>query len=45
MSDRHAAEDRDDLAREQRRERREREEWLDDDRDTYHTTDPESLPR
>lgn len=44
MSDHHTAADRDELAREQRRERREREEWLDDERDTYHTTDPESLP-
>jgi len=37
--DRHAAEDRDDLAREQRRERREREEYLEDERDTYNTED------
>ena len=43
--DRHTADDRDDLAREQRRERREREEYLEDERDTYHATDPESLPR
>ena len=43
--DRHTADDRDELAREQRRERREREEYLEDERDTYHTTDPESLPR
>ena len=37
FDDRHAAEDRDDLAREQRRERREREEYLEDERDTYRT--------
>jgi len=37
MSDRHTAEDRDDVAREQRQERREREEWLEDERDTYKT--------
>ena len=37
--DRHAAEDRDDVAREQRRERREREEYLEDERDTYNTED------
>jgi hypothetical protein len=39
MSDRQAAEDRDELAREQRRERREREEYLEDERDTYNTED------
>jgi hypothetical protein len=38
MSDRQAAEDRDDLAREQREQRRMREEWLEDERDTYGTT-------
>lgn len=37
--DRNAAEDRDDLARDQRRERREREEYLEDERDTYNTQD------
>lgn len=37
--DRHAAADRDDLALEQRRERREREEYLEDERDTYGTED------
>lgn len=39
MSDRQAAEDRDDLAREQRRERRERQEYLEDERDTYGKQD------
>ena len=43
--DRHTADDRDDLAREQRQRQMEREEYLEDERDTYHTTDPESLPR
>ena len=43
--DRHTADDRDELAREQREQRRMREEYLEDERDTYHTTDPESLPR
>ena len=38
FDDRHAAEDRDDLAREQREQRRMREEWLEDERDTYGTT-------
>lgn len=37
--DRHTAADRDDLAREQRRERRERDEYLEDERDTYGTED------
>ena len=37
--DRHTAEDRDDLAREQRRERREREEYLTEERETYGTED------
>jgi hypothetical protein len=37
--DRHAAEDRDDLAREQRRNRIEREEYLEDERDTYGATE------
>ncbi len=37
--DRHAAADRDDLAREQRRQRREREDYLEDERDTYGTTE------
>jgi hypothetical protein len=37
--DRHTAEDRDDLAREQREQRRIREEWLEDERDTYKTED------
>ncbi len=37
--DRHTAEDRDDVARDQRRERREREEYLEDERDTYNTED------
>ena len=36
--DRHTAEDRDDLAREQREQRRMREEWLEDERGTYGTT-------
>lgn len=45
MSDRHTSADRDDLAREQREQRRMREEYLDDERDTYHTPDAESLPR
>lgn len=38
MSDRHTAEDRDDVAREQREQRRMREEWLEDERDTYGAT-------
>ena len=37
--DRHTAEDRDDVAREQREQRRMREEWLEDERDTYATED------
>lgn len=37
LDDHHTAEDRDDLAREQRRNRIEREEYLDDERDTYGT--------
>ena len=36
--DRNAAEDRDDLAREQREQRRMREEWLEDEQGTYGTT-------
>ena len=39
MNDRQAAEDRDDLAREQRQRQREREEYLEDERDTYGTED------
>jgi hypothetical protein len=39
MSDRQAAEDRDELAREQRRERREREEYLTEEKETYGTTE------
>ena len=35
--DHHTAADRDDLAREQRRERREREEYLEDEKETYGT--------
>lgn len=35
--DRYTAADRDDLAREQREQRRMREEWLEDERDTYGT--------
>jgi len=35
--DYHTADDRDDLAREQREQRRMREEWLEDERDTYGT--------
>lgn len=34
-----AAADRDDLAREQRRERRERDEYLTEERETYGTED------
>jgi len=37
--DRHTAEDRDDLAREQRRNRFEREEYLEDENETYGTED------
>ena len=37
--DRHTAADRDDLAREQRRERREREEYLTEEKETYGTTE------
>ncbi len=37
--DHHTAADRDDLAREQREQRRMREEWLEDERDTYGTTE------
>ncbi len=37
--DRNAAEDRDDLAREQREQRREREDYLENERDTYGTTE------
>jgi len=37
--DRHTAADRDDLAREQRREKREREEYLEDEKETYGTTE------
>jgi transposase InsO family protein len=37
--DRNAAEDRDDLARERREQRRMREEWLEDQRETYATTE------
>ena len=37
--DRHAAEDRDELAREQRRKRREREEYLEDEKETYGKQD------
>ena len=37
--DRYAAEDRDELAREQRENRREREEYLEDERETYGTTE------
>lgn len=39
MSDREAAEDRDDLAREQRRNRIEREEYLEDEENTYGKQD------
>jgi len=39
MSDRQAAEDRDDLAREQRENRREREEYLEDEENTYGKQD------
>jgi len=35
MPDRHAADDRDDLAREQRRKQREREEYLTEEKETY----------
>ena len=37
--DRNAAEDRDDLARERRRDRIERQEYLEDERDTYGATE------
>ena len=37
--DRKTAEDRDDLAREQRRERRKREEYLEDEKETYGKQD------
>ena len=37
--DHHTAADRDDLAREQRRERREREEYLTEEKETYGTTE------
>ena len=37
--DRNAAEDRDDLAREQREQRRMREEYLQDEKETYETKD------
>lgn len=37
--DRNAAEDRDDLAREQRRERRERDEYLTEEKETYGKQD------
>lgn len=37
--DRNAAEDRDDLAREQREQRRMREEYLQDEKETYETED------
>ena len=39
MSDRHTAEDRDELAREQREQRRMREEYLEDEENTYGTTE------
>ncbi len=39
MPDRQAAEDRDELAREQRRERREKEEYLEDEENTYGKQD------
>jgi hypothetical protein len=37
--DRHAADDRDELAREQRERRRIREEYLEDEKETYGTTE------
>ena len=37
--DRHTAEDREELAREQRRKQREREEYLTDEKETYGTTE------
>lgn len=37
--DRHTAADRDELAREQRENRREREEYLEDEKETYGTED------
>ena len=37
--DRHTAADRDDLAREQREQRRMREEYLEDEKETYGTED------
>ena len=39
MSDRHTAEDREELAREQRQRQREREEYLTDEKETYGTTE------
>lgn len=37
--DRHTAEDRDDVAREQRQQRRMREEYLEDEKETYGEQD------
>lgn len=37
--DRHAADDRDELAREQRQRQREREEYLTEEKETYGTTE------
>ena len=39
MPDRHTADDRDDLAREQRQRQREREEYLTEEKETYGTED------
>ena len=39
MSDRQSADDRDELAREQRQRQREREEYLTDEKETYGTED------
>ena len=39
MSDHHTADDRDELAREQREQRRIREEYLEDEKETYETED------
>jgi hypothetical protein len=39
VSDRHTADDRDDLAREQREQRRMREEYLEDEEKTYGQQD------
>ena len=39
VNDRHTADDRDDLAREQRQRQREREEYLTEEKETYGTED------